>query len=99
MHRPERTFGLLVLAAFCSTAALSPAWGDDTDPARRLQDVESELQTGTKHQAEVGKEIEALAADIATLRTQMVSTAAAEQEVCHHQTMAGCAGGREVRYY
>jgi len=77
--RPERTFAVLVFTAFCSTAALSPAWGEDADPARRLHDVESELKTGAEHQAEVSHEIEALAADIAALRGQMISTAAAIQ--------------------
>ena len=81
MHRPDRIFHVLIAAAaFCSTAVFVALAADPGgDPVRRLHDVESKLEADTKHQADLAKEVEALSSDVASLRTQMIATAAAIQ--------------------
>lgn len=82
MHRPERKLSAFLIAAvFCSAAAVGAALAADPggDPVHRLKDVESKLEERRKHQADLTKEVERLSADIANLRSQMISTAAAIQ--------------------
>lgn len=75
VRRPERRlFAPVIAAVLCTAAVLSAAAGPD--PAKRLKDIESELEESAKHQADVSKEVEALSADIAALREQMIETAA-----------------------
>ena len=81
MPRPKRKFpAFLAVAAFCSTAAIAALAADASDdPASRLEDVESKLEKDARHQADIAREVEALSADVATLRSQMIATAAAIQ--------------------
>jgi len=72
----------LVLISAIGTAFPAAAESSDqpAEAQSRLQDVQSAIEEGVKHQAEVNAEVESLSNDIAALRKQTIGTAAAIQD-------------------
>lgn len=88
-HRTRRLLPLLLAGLVTSVPVLAPARGEEA-PERQLKGVEKALHDSRQKQAQLAKEAEALAAEIAKLREGGIAAAQAAQ--AHETTLSQLEG-------